>query len=218
MICPNCGTELPDNAKFCLECGRNFLQEPNPEPESEPESVLESESNVNADQSKENPEDLTEKSSGLYNTIISRKETYKDEFIEDEPEVYLPRKRNGFLKYLTLFLLACLIGTGGYIAYDLYLEDILIDYFNRDEQKPSEQSTGTVETLTDNEGNTFYRFKFYTVNAVKIYISAAQFARDIDIQSDGLTQLDIYESELIAAIPPAGSSRVVNFDIRVKTA
>ena len=28
MRCPNCATELPDNAKFCLECGRDLRPRP----------------------------------------------------------------------------------------------------------------------------------------------------------------------------------------------
>lgn len=36
MHCPNCGTELPNNASFCTECGKPITQ-PAPEPAPEPE-------------------------------------------------------------------------------------------------------------------------------------------------------------------------------------
>lgn len=33
MFCPNCGTNIPDNAATCFSCGARFIDEPQPAPE-----------------------------------------------------------------------------------------------------------------------------------------------------------------------------------------
>ena len=90
MLCPKCGTELPDNAKFCLSCGEKLTN-------YKKDEINHNESDIN----KKSTETKTNSESTSQNNAITKQHIFKS----NTP----PKKtHDGYFVLIAIFIIICI--------------------------------------------------------------------------------------------------------------